>query len=45
MCETFIQAMTDGTDFEETLIYNADYQQLIESRLKSLIKRHCDFIR
>jgi hypothetical protein len=45
MCETFIPAMTDGTDFEETLIYNADYQQLIESRLKSLIKRHCDFIR
>jgi hypothetical protein len=45
MCETFIQAMTHGTDFEETLIYNADYQQLIESKLKSLIKRHCDFIR
>jgi hypothetical protein len=45
MCKTFIQEMTHGSDSEETLIYNADYQQLIESRLKSLIKRHCDFIR
>jgi hypothetical protein len=45
MCQTFIQAMTDGTDSEETLMYDADYQQLTESRLKSLIKRHCDFIR
>jgi hypothetical protein len=45
MCETFIQEMTDSTDSEETLMYDADYQQLTESRLKSLIKRHCDFIR
>ncbi|KAJ3620107.1 hypothetical protein MTP99_004097 [Tenebrio molitor] len=45
MCKAFIQAMTDGTDSEETLMYDADYQQLTESRLKSLIKRHCDFIR
>jgi hypothetical protein len=45
MCKTFIQEMTDGTDSEETLMYNADYQQLTESRLKSLIKRHCEFIR
>jgi hypothetical protein len=45
MCKAFIQAMTDGTDSEETLMYDADYQQVTESRLKSLIKRHCDFIR
>jgi hypothetical protein len=45
MCQTFIQAMTDGTDSEERLMYDADYQHLTESRLKSLIKRHCDFIR
>jgi hypothetical protein len=45
MCQTFIQAMTDGTDSEETLMYDADYQHLTESRLKYLIKRHCDFIR
>jgi hypothetical protein len=45
MCKTFIQEMTDGTDSEETLMYNADYQQLTELRLKLLIKRHCEFIR
>jgi hypothetical protein len=45
MCKTFIQKMTDRTDLEENLIYDRDYQELIESRLKFFINRHCDFIR
>jgi hypothetical protein len=45
MCKTFIQKMTDQTDLEENLIYDGDYQESTESRLKFLINRHCDFIR
>jgi hypothetical protein len=45
MYKTFIQKMTDRTDLEEKLIYDGDYQESTESRLKFLINRHCDFIR
>jgi hypothetical protein len=45
MCKTFIQKMTDRTDLEEILLYDGDYQESTESRLKFLINRHCDFIR
>jgi hypothetical protein len=45
MCKIFIQKMTDHTDLEENVIYDGDYQELIESRLKFFINRHCDFIR
>jgi hypothetical protein len=37
MCKTFIQKMTDQTDLEENLIYDGDYQESTESRLKFLI--------
>jgi hypothetical protein len=40
MCKTFIQKMTDQTDLEENLIYDGDYQESTESRLKFLINRH-----
>jgi hypothetical protein len=43
--KTLIQKMTDRTDLEENLIYDGDYQESTESRLKFLINRHCDFIR
>ncbi|KAJ3620031.1 hypothetical protein MTP99_004025 [Tenebrio molitor] len=45
MCKILIEELSSCKTLEEKLIYDEDYQDLTKLRLKSLIKRHSDFIR
>jgi hypothetical protein len=45
MCKILIEELSSCTTLEEKLIYDEDYQDLTKSKLKSLTKRHSDFIR